>query len=222
MPLNFGIKNNSVLTELQFKILSQLQSEPMISKHFYLTGGTALSAFYLSHRFSDDLDFFTHDQSLENIPKIFASFCESLELSCKTVDVSPTFQRFLVEKLLKIDFVRDVPFRVGTPLLTDEGIFIDTLANIATNKITAILGRLDPKDYVDLYFILNEAGFKLDSLFEGAKKKDAGFELFTWASLLGDVETFQVLPRMIKPLRLDQLKRFFLALRKKLVLSLKP
>lgn len=28
---------------------------------FYLTGGTALSRFYLDHRYSDDLDFFTHE-----------------------------------------------------------------------------------------------------------------------------------------------------------------
>ena len=28
---------------------------------FYLTGGTALSRFHLNHRYSDDLDFFTHE-----------------------------------------------------------------------------------------------------------------------------------------------------------------
>lgn len=30
---------------------------------FYLTGGTALSRFYLNHRYSDDLDFFAHKKS---------------------------------------------------------------------------------------------------------------------------------------------------------------
>lgn len=30
---------------------------------FYLTGGTALSRFYLHHRFSDDLDFFLNNVS---------------------------------------------------------------------------------------------------------------------------------------------------------------
>jgi Nucleotidyl transferase AbiEii toxin, Type IV TA system len=29
---------------------------------FYLSGGTALSGFYLQHRYSDDLDFFTRDR----------------------------------------------------------------------------------------------------------------------------------------------------------------
>jgi predicted nucleotidyltransferase component of viral defense system len=30
------------------------------SYDFYLTGGTALSRFYLNHRYPDDLDFFVH------------------------------------------------------------------------------------------------------------------------------------------------------------------
>jgi predicted nucleotidyltransferase component of viral defense system len=32
------------------------------SERFYLSGGTALSAYYLQHRYSDDLDLFTRDQ----------------------------------------------------------------------------------------------------------------------------------------------------------------
>jgi predicted nucleotidyltransferase component of viral defense system len=30
---------------------------------FYLTGGTALSRFYLNHRYSDVLDFFAHQKA---------------------------------------------------------------------------------------------------------------------------------------------------------------
>ena len=38
---------------------------------FYLTGGTALSAYYLNHRQSDDLDFFSeHDFSTTTVQRI--------------------------------------------------------------------------------------------------------------------------------------------------------
>ena len=52
-----GVK---ILTELQKKMLEIFFSVPELKEHFYLTGGTALSAFYLQHRLSDDLDLFTH------------------------------------------------------------------------------------------------------------------------------------------------------------------
>ena len=47
-----------VLTKEQQIILAQVKKEPFFEQ-FYFTGGTALSAFYLQHRYSEDLDFFT-------------------------------------------------------------------------------------------------------------------------------------------------------------------
>ena len=38
-----------------------LLAEPTVAQHFFLTGGTALSVFYLHHRYSNDLDLFTRD-----------------------------------------------------------------------------------------------------------------------------------------------------------------
>jgi len=32
---------------------------PKLNKYFFLTGGSALARYYLKHRYSDDLDFFT-------------------------------------------------------------------------------------------------------------------------------------------------------------------
>lgn len=47
-----------ILTKEQQVILAQVKKEPFLDQ-FYFTGGTALSAFYLQHRYSEDLDFFT-------------------------------------------------------------------------------------------------------------------------------------------------------------------
>jgi hypothetical protein len=52
-----------ILTDLQKKILILFKNLPD-REAFYLTGGTALSAFFLNHRKSNDLDFFTHVEDL--------------------------------------------------------------------------------------------------------------------------------------------------------------
>ncbi|MBI3443269.1 nucleotidyl transferase AbiEii/AbiGii toxin family protein [Candidatus Woesebacteria bacterium] len=48
-----------VLTPNQHFILDLASKEKIISEWFYFTGGTALAEFYLKHRLSEDLDFFS-------------------------------------------------------------------------------------------------------------------------------------------------------------------
>ncbi len=48
------------LYALQDNVLNTIFSEP---SEFYLTGGTCLHRFYFEERYSDDLDFFTHESS---------------------------------------------------------------------------------------------------------------------------------------------------------------
>ncbi len=221
MLLKYGIKNSPVLTDLQRKVLFEFSNQAFISENFYLTGGTALSAFYFNHRYSEDLDFFTHHASLKDITKALDIVFKKMDISYKSLQSAPYIHRYLVEPDLKLDFVVDTPQRIGSPLLSDH-LLIDDISNIATNKVCAILGRLDAKDYVDLYFILENTDLKLQKLIEWAKLKDGGMDLFTWASLLGDVRTFQILPRMIKPLSLEKLQSYYLELRDSLLLTLKP
>ncbi len=47
----------------QRQVLSRLSTNNDISEHFFLTGGTALSVFYLHHRTSEDIDLFTVEQA---------------------------------------------------------------------------------------------------------------------------------------------------------------
>ena len=221
MPLKYGIKNNPILTDLQKRVLLALSKEATIAENFYLTGGTALSAFYFGHRYSEDLDFFTHHASLQDMNKILHIIFNKMGLRYKALQSAPYIHRYLVESDLKLDFVVDTPQRIGSPILWDH-ILIDNLSNIATNKMCTILGRLDAKDYVDLYFIFENSDLELEKLIEWAKLKDGGMDLFMWASLLGEVQTFQALPRMIQPLSLKKLQHYYLELRDQILLSLKP
>ncbi|MEO0122442.1 MAG: nucleotidyl transferase AbiEii/AbiGii toxin family protein [candidate division WOR-3 bacterium] len=47
-----------ILTPLQQDFIRAFSKTKLV-ENFFLTGGTALSAFYLFHRYSEDMDFFT-------------------------------------------------------------------------------------------------------------------------------------------------------------------
>jgi hypothetical protein len=116
---------------------------------FYLTGGTALSRFYLNHRYSDDLDFFTHEiNSFGDAVRMVRSDLEEL-FSPVIVEVDAReFKRLRVQPAdvtLKIDFVADRAPRVGVPENRD-GMYVDTVRNILSNKLGAVLSRDEARD----------------------------------------------------------------------------
>jgi len=157
---------------IQDKILLSLR--PVISP-FYLTGGTALGRFYLNHRFSDDLDFFanksdTFHSSVKDIEKILFGKFQVLRNESVVYD---DFVRYYIEdeeSVLKIEFVNDLSYRCGAPKTYEYG-FIDTPLNILANKLTAIVGRDEPKDVFDIYTIAKNYRFNWLNVFTEAKNK---------------------------------------------------
>ena len=51
----------TILTSEQHLVLDMAAKDELINSWFYLTGGTALAEFYLRHRLSEDLDFFSDE-----------------------------------------------------------------------------------------------------------------------------------------------------------------
>jgi len=212
-----GVK---LLTEIQKKTLETFFSAPYLREHYYLTAGTALSAFYLAHRISDDLDLFTHSADIEASARLFEDSMRDAALSMEKQMSSATFRRYKVEGALQVDLVRDVDYRLGAPELKGD-FMVDCPLNIGLNKVLAIYGRFDPKDYVDLYFLKPLLNFDIMKMIELAKNKDAGIEAFQWAKVILDAENIRVLPRMLKEIDLNDLKSFFTELRKEILLALK-
>lgn len=150
------IQDNPILTPNQKVLLSAFRKSPLKTV-FYLTGGTALAAFYLRHRFSEDLDFFSDQEtSVEEI----LGFLNSLS-GIRDIQFEKKFDRrlFLLNdsngNVLKVEFTY-YPFRrieAGEPI---EEIVIDGLKDILANKLVAMTDRKDPKDYVDVYTILKQ------------------------------------------------------------------
>jgi len=208
-----------VLTSLQRTVLDAVFAEDVFVRSFYLTGGTALAAFHLFHRYSDDLDLFTNDQPLELVWPTLQQLARSLGLAVGSR--TPQFIRLQHPDGLRVDVVQDAPFRVGIPVRHGAWL-VDSLENITLNNVAAIQGRLDVKDYVDLYLLLKDRPERILTWLAQAKQKDASIEPFLWSRVIGDVETFRVLPRMIIPLQLPELVAFYGHLRRLILASLKP
>ena len=177
--------NYKKLYELQDQILDIVFEEENI---FYLTGGTALSRFYKEKRYSDDLDFFTHDNDRFNVAVRKLKFAIEKVYSVIVEVESKDFIRFLVSDTLQVDFVNDRVYRYGsTNTITNRK--IDNIENILANKLTAVVGRDNPKDIFDIYLIntLYEIDWKI--ILDIAHEK-AGFAS---EDLLVRLKTFPVL-----------------------------
>lgn len=166
-------------SKAQQLVLAKISELALVSENFFLTGGTALSVFYLQHRVSEDIDLFsTHFQDLSTIDIILKrSFADELAV----VQSSQAFYSYLIRGI-KTDVVFDPlsasQVRQFVKIAGGEKVLVDTLDNIASNKLAAAASRSEPKDLVDLYFIsqLVWSGNKEESLlacYEMAKRKEA-------------------------------------------------
>ncbi len=200
----------AVLTPAQKIVVDAVASEPKLAD-FYLSGGTALAGYYLNHRASDDLDFFTRG-AFDTI--FLHSFVEKLResLSANAVRFEKLYDRnqfffALKEGELKVEFTL-YPFNQLEEPKVRDGLRVDSLRDIAVNKFMALIDRFDPKDFVDMFFLLQKCG--LDTIRVDAKKK---FGVQVSALSLGQeftkVQRIVALPKMTKPLSIKELKSFF-------------
>lgn len=193
---------------------------------FFLSGGTALAAFYLHHRLSEDIDLFTLDQNLDftmvnaEVIKIATRRKLRIEHHVQT----PSIIRYIFkqqEELLKVDVVKDVPVHFGKVRKVGNA-WIDSLENIAVGKLLAAFGRADGKDFVDLYFLFKQKSIEFETVFQHAKKKDLGLTEFYLAHMLSRVRDITSFPKTIKPFDQKDLIRFFLNLSEDLFEAIKP
>lgn len=145
-------------------------------KDFRLVGGTAL-ALQMGHRMSVDFDLFSEKplsaRIYSQVKREFSGFLVSRlvnladQLTVKVNDV-------------KIDFVYD-KFKFVQPVIRFQGIQVATIAEIAAMKAYTLSFRGSNKDYVDLYFILQEKHITLEQIGAMAEKRygnEFNFRLF--------------------------------------------
>jgi hypothetical protein len=159
------------LYELQDDVMRAVFSRQL---GFYLTGGTALSRFHLNHRYSDDLDFFTHEiNSFGDAVRMLRSDLDGLFAPVISEVDAREFKRLLIrqtDQKLKVDFVADRAPRVGVPEDRD-GAYVDTVRNILSNKVGAVLSRDEARDVADLLQISRSYRFPWSVILQEAFQK---------------------------------------------------
>jgi len=143
--------HTSTVSPQLLEIAQQLSLIPELSS-FRLVGGTAI-ALHLGHRKSVDIDFFSNDKT--NKKKI-TSALRSL---------FPNQDFFLSQHNISFE-VKDVRVELfddwSTPFLeapiTENGIRLASLNDLAAFKLDAIIERREKKDYIDLFMIFKKLG----------------------------------------------------------------
>jgi predicted nucleotidyltransferase component of viral defense system len=170
--------SGDILTPFQKRVLKAF-TEIEESKAFYLTGGTALSAFYLAHRLSEDFDLFTSEEPLISV--VARKLKTGLENSSIHVEEIRTFSSFWEGvagrggESIKIQLAYDSPYMLSATT-EQEGLRIHSLDDIAAGKLLALFGRAEERDFVDVYCIVKDGKISLEKMIELAKRKDPGLD----------------------------------------------
>ena len=217
------MKNASILTVAQQSVIAQLAAEQDIVRQFTLSGGTALAAFHLHHRRSDDLDFFSEKPVDDLRVRRFAEKVR-IDFGAPVMEVRRIYDRhlFLIADKngdqLKLEFTHYPYTPLESPII-QGGIQVESLRDIATDKLAALLDRFEPKDYYDLYFLLRDHT-TLQKLRADLQTK---FHIIANPVQLGAAfarcRNLPILPHLLIPVSKEDVWRFFEKMAKDLKLE---
>lgn len=210
-------KEKAPLTGLQQEIINSFKKLEE-AKELYFTGGSALAAYYLHHRLSEDMDFFTPAEEL--IQLVSKKLKIELEKKGIKVNLVRNFKSFVEmiagkgNESMKIQFALDSPYRLEK---TKEinGVTVDSLIDISAGKLLALFGRAAERDFVDIYFLVKEGYCNLDELIKKASEKDPGMDKYYLAIAFEQVRELpdkaeDLKLKLLKPLDMKGLKRLFI------------
>lgn len=205
----------TILSANQRKILAVITGSSAITEKFYLTGGTALAEYYLQHRLSEDLDFFSENEF--NPTDVYAWWrTHAKKLGIKKIKTATSFNRNLFfltladKEVIKTEFTY-FPFPRIAKRKKKGVLQIDSLLDIAVNKLFTIYQRARARDYIDLYLICQQEKFKIKDLIKQAKVKfDWHIDYLQLGSQFLLATKAVDMPKMIIDLPAEKWQRFFL------------
>ena len=163
------------LSDKQKLILDVFKKSNLADK-FYWTGGTLLSFYYLKHRYSSDMDFFSEKEFHFDLLLPFLS--ELKKIAGADIEEHKIFDRWefiVIDKnkdKTRIDFVYyNHEKKRLKPLIKYSGMLIDSLDDIAANKTMAYFDRNEPKDLFDLYVLLTKGKYQVNKLLQLVEMK---------------------------------------------------
>lgn len=204
----------NILTDRQIAVLKAVGGNRRIADRFYLTGGTPLAAFYLHHRYSEDLDFFSeHDIDIAGLDVFFKTNRSTLGI--KKIDFQQSYNRNLfflsyTDETLKTEFTY-FPFPRIEKAPREYGVSVDSVLDIAVNKLFTIYQRTQARDYIDLYLLCRERKFALNDIIKKARQKfDWHIDPLQLGTQFVKAEQASDLPRMLIKLPGQEWKNFFI------------
>jgi len=180
------------------RFLTAIQEDTLF-KELRLVGGTGLALQY-GHRISVDLDFFGN---LESESEEIAEWLSQLG-QVKILKNSKNIKVFTVNDI-KIDFVNYKYPWIDQPV-EESGLIIASDKDIAAMKVAAIAGRGSKKDFVDLYFLLQNYTMAQIIDFYESKYSDASLFLALKSLTFFEDADEQPMPKMLKACQWQEVK----------------
>ena len=183
------LQTQTVVPDL-LELLKKLMSENLFSQ-FNLVGGTSL-ALQLGYRNSNDIDLFGNSEINQYL------FEEKIK-EFGEVEISQSSKNILITKIndIKVDFV-NYKYPLLKEFLVVDNIRMLSTQDIAAMKLNAIIGRGSKKDFIDLFFLLNEFSLKEILNFYTQKFNDGSIFLVQKSLTYFDDADIQPQPKMFK------------------------
>ncbi len=177
-----------------------------LKKDFYLAGGTAL-ALILGYRESVDFDFFS-EQSFDTV-KLYIRLQDIFkQKTIKKIQEEEGTLTILVDDI-KISFF-SYPYKILEPFIETDHMKLASLVDIGCMKLSAIASRSTIRDYVDLYFILQQK--TLDELLSGCLRKYPQLDTMLILKSLVYFNDIEIVPLRFMPQKevtVEDLKKYF-------------
>jgi len=208
----------TILTPFQKAIFEEICQDKFITDNFVFGGGTALSEFYLQHRLSEDLDFFTENEiPFEKIRRSMDKIAKKLKIKSveyREIQSAKVFFLKSGKEMVKTDF-NFFPYYHFEKGKKYKNLKIQSLADIATSKLDTILTRNQARDFVDFYFLQKERQFSLEFLLKKIKEKSRWqVDPLFLASCFLKAESLHDYPKMIKDFSKKDMISYFINLAK--------
>lgn len=194
----------NILDEKRKNILPLLK---YFKQSFYLAGGTAL-ALQMGYRDSVDFDFFSEKdidtkKLFEEIKIVFGEY--------KIIKVQDEINTLtvLIDENIKLSFF-SYKYLLLEKLIDEPNLKLASILDIATMKLVAITSRASNKDYIDLYYILQN--LSLSDLLDEASKKFSEIDrnlILKSLVYFEDIEIEPILFKNDKEVEFEKIKDFF-------------
>ncbi|CAN5336716.1 nucleotidyl transferase AbiEii/AbiGii toxin family protein [soil metagenome] len=181
------------------ELLKQLQQTALF-KELRLVGGTSL-ALQIGHRTSIDIDLFGSIEADElEINRALAGIGSLTQLKSST-----NIHIYLLNNV-KVAIV-NYPYPWLSAPIQEDDLLLAGITDIAAMKIAAITGRGSKKDFIDLYFILQQMPLEKITEYYTAKFKDGSLFMALKSIVYFDDADQDEMPNMFAPVNWEKIKR---------------